>query len=63
MTLHRSAMQSHLQTLPMQSWPAGQSAFDVHCGFASLALQHTFPGPQTGMRASMCAHWSFELHE
>jgi hypothetical protein len=45
-----------LQTLLTQSCPAAQSLFDVHCGFASVALQQTPLGPQTGMRASIDAH-------
>lgn len=44
-----------MQTFDTQSCPAGQSPFCVHCGFASVSLQHT-PSLHTGMRASIVTH-------
>jgi hypothetical protein len=45
------------QRLLMQSWPIGHWDCEVHCGLASAALRHTPLDAQTGILASMRAHW------
>ena len=49
-------LRRHVQTLPMQSSPAGHWLFCLHCGLASAALAQNPAGEQTSIRASMSAH-------